>query len=349
MKTHLISGGCGFVGRNLVKRLLKTSEDRVVIVDDLSTGQHPDKWLPLPLSQERSDLAIYGSGNEVIFIQADFRAFLQRIDEYSHLIAKQYGIEGLIFHDVYHLAAIVGGRALIEADPIKVALDLAIDAEFFYWVSRYRPQRVLYPSSSAAYPISLQQSINAKGLREADIDFSEMKLPDMTYGWSKLTGEYLAQLTAKHYGISIACVRPFSGYGEDQDIDYPIPAIVQRVIRREDPLTVWGDGTQSRDFVHIEDVLDCMALAIDLISDGSAINIGTGNSTNFIEIIQHLCRLADYAPAIKTLPDKPVGVYARYADMTTTTKRLGWKAKISLEEGLKRVYLSQTQKLAVST
>ena len=60
------------------------------------------------------------------------------------------------FSDVFHFAAIVGGRAKIDGDPIMVALDLAIDAEFFYWISRHKPERVLYPSSSAAYPINKQ-------------------------------------------------------------------------------------------------------------------------------------------------------------------------------------------------
>ena len=121
-------------------------------------------------------------------------------------------------------AAIVGGRAKIDGDPMMVALDLSIDAEFFYWVTRHKPARVLYPSSSAAYPVSKQTEDNTIQLAEHDIDFNNMGQPDMTYGWTKLTGEYLAHIAAKHYGIKITCIRPFSGYGEDQDLTYPIPS-----------------------------------------------------------------------------------------------------------------------------
>jgi len=78
------------------------------------------------------------------------------------------------------------------------------------------------------------------------IDFTsgELGQPDMTYGWSKLTGEYLSCLAAKQYGVHIACVRPFSGYGEDQDLSYPVPAIAYRVARGDDPVAVWGTGEQ---------------------------------------------------------------------------------------------------------
>ena len=95
---------------------------------------------------------------------------------------------------------------------MMVALDLAIDAEFFYWICNNKPNRVLYPSSSAAYPIDLQTTDGAIALKESDIDFTRMGEPDMTYGWSKLTGEYLAKIAFKHYGVHITCIRPFSGY-----------------------------------------------------------------------------------------------------------------------------------------
>ncbi|MCK7536124.1 MAG: NAD-dependent epimerase/dehydratase family protein [Marinilabiliales bacterium] len=126
---------------------------------------------------------------------------------------------------------------------MAVALDLSIDAEFFYWITRHKPERVLYPSSSAAYPTSLQTESDAIALSEGDIDFKKnLGVPDMTYGWSKMTGEFLAQIAAKHYGVSVVCIRPFSGYGEDQDLTYPVPAIAARAARQEDPFEVWGSG-----------------------------------------------------------------------------------------------------------
>lgn len=347
MNAHLVSGGCGFVGRNLVKRLLKTTQDIIVMVDDLSTGTRPETWLDLPKVSTNKNIHIYGDEKRLIYWEGDFRNFLRLISEDEQFMERDYGIKLPRYKDVFHFAAIVGGRAKIDGDPMMVALDLSIDAEFFYWVTRYKPQRVMFPSSSAAYPIDLQTDTEALALKEEYIRFdSRLGQPDMTYGWSKLTGEYLAQITAKYYGISVACVRPFSGYGEDQDLTYPVPAIAARAAKKEDPFEVWGSGKQGRDFVHIDDCIDCILMAMDNISDGTAINIGSGKLTSFLEIIDLFCKFAGYKPTIKPLLDKPVGVHSRYADMHYVSDRFQWKPKVSLEEGMRRVYDAAVKKLA---
>lgn len=337
MKYHLVSGACGFVGRNLVKRILKSNNDRIIIVDNLSTGIHPDKWLSNP-SASLQDLAVY-ENERVYFFNGDFRVLLNKMTVNQNYIQDHYGLAFDKFTDVFHFAAIVGGRAKIDGDPMMVAIDLAIDAEFFYWVCNHKPSRVMYPSSSAAYPIDLQSDTDFVALKESDIDFDHnLGKPDMTYGWSKLTGEYLARIAAKYYGISVACVRPFSGYGEDQDLTYPIPAIALRAAKKEDPFEVWGSGKQGRDFVHIDDCIDAIFLAMDNITDGSAINIGAGRLYSFLEIIDVFAGFAGYQPTIKPLLDKPVGVHARHSDMSYVLEKYGWTPKISLAEGLKRVY-----------
>ncbi|MCF1190812.1 NAD-dependent epimerase/dehydratase family protein [Mangrovimonas sp. AS39] len=338
MKTHLISGGCGFVGRNMVKRLYNNTDDRIVFIDDLSVGTHPDTWLKIPKLKTINGLEVYGEEERLLFLKADFRKVLNALEQDPDFFNTEFNLNIDRFADVFHFAAIVGGRAKIDGDPIQVALDLAIDSEFFYWVSRHKPERVLYPSSSAAYPISLQTESNTLQLKESDIDFDNMGQPDMTYGWTKLTGEFLAQITAKHYGIHITCIRPFSGYGEDQDYSYPTPAIARRAVFKEAPFEVWGSGHQGRDFVHIDDVLDCVEVAMDNIHDGRAINIGQGILTSFRDLIGIFCEFAGYSPEIKPLLDKPVGVHSRYCDMTWVKENLGWEPKISIKEGMKRVY-----------
>lgn len=338
MKNHLVSGGCGFVGRNMVNRLYTSTPDRILFIDDLTVGIHPEKWIGQSLKRSIKDLEIYGDDERLLFIKGDFREFLRKIIADQYFIEKEYGLEISDFGDVFHFAAIVGGRAKIDGDPMMVALDLSIDAEFFYWVCRQKPERVLYPSSSAAYPVDLQTDTHAIALSESDIDFNNMGKPDMTYGWSKLTGEYLAKIAAEYYGVKVTCIRPFSGYGEDQDLTYPIPAIAARAANKENPFEVWGTGKQGRDFVHIDDVLDCTLLAMENITDGTAINIGMGKLTNFLEIIEVFTDFAGYKPEIKPLPDKPVGVHSRYCNMDFVKEKLGWEAKISIEEGMRRVY-----------
>lgn len=338
MKTHLISGGCGFVGRNMVKRLFATTADTILFIDDLSVGTHPSTWLAEPLTDEKSGVQYYGSEKRLIYIETDFREFVMEMAKNPEYIKTRYGLNIDKFADVFHFAAIVGGRAKIDGDPLLVARDLSIDAEFFYWITRQKPERVLYPSSSAAYPISLQTESDAIALKESDIDFNDMGQPDMTYGWTKLTGEFLAKIAASHYGIHITCIRPFSGYGEDQDLTYPTPAIARRAALKEDPFEVWGTGNQGRDFVHIDDILDITLLAMDKISDGTAINIGHGKLTSFLELIEIFTEFAGYKPTVKQLLDKPVGVHSRYSDMTWVKENLGWQPKISIKEGMRRVY-----------
>lgn len=345
MKYHLVSGGCGFVGRNVAKYLYRTTRDTIIIVDDLSVGVNPSQWIAVEdtfgtnqANRKEGNIEYWGEGDRIVFWEGDFRHFLLNAMEKENWLKDTFGVER--FSDVFHFAAIVGGRAKIDGDPMMVALDLAIDAEFFYWAVRHKPERVLYPSSSAAYPVDLQEETGHVALSEADIDFENGRLgqPDMTYGWSKLTGEYLARIAAAHYDLSVTCIRPFSGYGEDQDLSYPIPAIAARAAGKEDPFEVWGTGKQGRDFVHIEDCIDCILFAMDRIKDGRAINIGSGKITSFLEIIDIFTDFAGYKPAIKTLLDKPVGVHARYANMDYVFNELGWKPKIGLREGMKRVY-----------
>ena len=329
MKYHLITGACGFVGRNLTKRLLSKDDGILVAVDDLSRGRHPDEWL----SKSDNDGDSSYEDGKLLFYQSDIRDFLKQIQQEGHELADK------VFEDVYHFAAIVGGRTMIDGDPLAIALNLSIDAELFFWASRSKPKRILYPSSSAAYPVALQTKESNEALAESSISLEHMGMPDMTYGWSKITGEYLAQIAYKHYGISVTCIRPFSGYGEDQEEDYPIPAIAARIARKEDPVDVWGTGEQGRDFVHIDDVIDLMLLAMEHIQDGTAINIGSGKLTSFNEIIHLMTGFAGYSPIINKLLDKPVGTFSRYCDMSFVNSNLSWTPKISIEEGMRRMYM----------
>jgi nucleoside-diphosphate-sugar epimerase len=333
----LITGGCGFVGRHVVNYLLRQElSESIWIVDNLFTGKRPAQWLPRSflLQGKAGAREIYSDrGRTITFVNQDLRGFLR------DYLAGLFGDSSPTFGDVIHLASIVGGRSLIDGDPLLVATDLAIDADMFCWARVVKPERLLYASSSAAYPIRLQGALGSVPLREEEIGFqSELGVPDMTYGWSKLTGEYLAHIASKFYGLHVACVRPFSGYGEDQEPVYPIPAIAQRVARKEDPLLIWGTGQQARDFVHIDDCVEFMFLVLDGVSDGSAVNIGTGVLTTFIEIAKLLSDIAGYSPSLKPLLDKPVGVQNRYADVGRMREKFDWLPHIPLRDGLRRVY-----------
>lgn len=229
------------------------------------------------------------------------------------------------FDLIIHTAAIVGGRLIIENEPLAIGTDLSIDAEMFNWALKTKAKRIVYFSSSAAYPVSLQDK--PYKLKESDIKLDDPKLPDVMYGWSKITGELLAD-AAKKKGLNVYTFRPFSGYGEDQDLDYPFPSFIKRIKDKENPFTIWGDGNQVRDFIHIDDIVN--AVFTTMYEDvRKPVNLGTGRPTSFNE----LARLMG-AKNIEHDLSKPVGVQYRCAD--TTFMNSIYKPKITLEEGIKR-------------
>ena len=238
------------------------------------------------------------------------------------------------FDLIVHLAAIVGGRDTIENDPLSVASDLSIDSEFFNWAVRTKQTKIIYFSSSAAYPINLQHMGSTHKLIESDINLMDIKSPDFTYGWSKLSGEYLASF-AKQYGIKVYVFRPFSGYGETQSLDYPFPSFIQRVKERVEQFEIWGDGTQVRDFIHIDDIINATMRAVELDIEGP-INLGSGIPTSFNELSELIFKISGWRPknGVRHLTKNPVGVMYRCSD---NSKMLSfYKPKISLEEGIKR-------------
>jgi GDP-L-fucose synthase len=249
------------------------------------------------------------------------------------------------FDYVFHLAAMVGGRLMIENNPLAVADDLAIDAEYWGWAKETRPGKTACFSSSAAYPVKLQRPDGYVLLREDMISFDDdIGMPDMSYGWAKLTCEYLARSAYRKHGLRSICYRPFSGYGEDQDDAYPFPSICKRALenRGAEVLHVWGTGAQMRDFIHIEDCVDGVMTTIDKIDDGGAVNLSTGIFTSFIEFAELAAGIAGYHPQVKGLSDKPAGVHARGGD-TAKQKQLGFQYKIAFRSGIERAlnYYSQ--------
>lgn len=301
-KRVLITGGCGFVGRHFTKRLINDGY-KVVCVDNLvsESAKHPNQW--------------FNECDNFIFINQDCRDYLKDCRE-------EYDI-------VIHLAAIVGGRSNMENHPMSVAEDLSIDASFFTWIVKNKEniKHVIYFSSSAAYPIEYQQNdSNKKVLSESMIDLEGMNIgkPDLTYGWSKLTGEYLARVCKEQYSIKIAIYRPFSGYGEDQDEVYPFIGILKRVMRRESPIEIWNDSI--RDFVHVDDIVDYVMDSYRVCNND--INIGTGIGISFSDLAKRMMRIYGHEAEIKVLNDKPKGVYYRVAEK-------GINTKISLDKGIK--------------
>ena len=234
------------------------------------------------------------------------------------------------FDQVIHLAAVVGGRKMIESSPLALAVDLAIDAEMFGWALRTKPKNITYFSSSAAYPIFLQApGMPPLRLQETFIDLNMIQTPDLTYGWAKLTGEMLA-VHARAQGLKVQVFRPFSGYGSDQALDYPFPSFIARGWKKSHPFEIWGDGTQVRDFIHINDIVQAVITAWD--TDIETVNLATGRATSFNELARLVADAVGYTPTIRHLEAEPVGVAYRVGD--AKLMKTFYTPKISLEEGI---------------
>ena len=255
------------------------------------------------------------------------------VDIKNGLDARKFFAEDNTHFDlVVHLAAIVGGRATIEGAPLSVAVDLAIDSELFQWALRTKPDRIIYYSSSAAYPVQFQELEDRIKLKEEHINLSDIMSPDYTYGWAKLTGEILAGYAEKE-GLRVHVFRPFSGYGEDQSLDYPFPSFIKRGVEKADPFVIWGTGNQTRDFIHMEDVVAATLEAVKQNIEGP-VNLGLGIPTSFNELAEMVVKECGYSPEFERKLGAPEGVQYRVCN---PSKMLSfYKPQISLEEGIHR-------------
>jgi len=318
MRKILITGAAGFVGRHLTRRFLEFG-DEVHAVDSIveyTGGIDPFDGWPLFNPLEYKNFHFY---------REDCRDYFKRVmdDDFDYC---------------FHLAAMVGGRLMIENNPLAVADDLAIDSAYWQWAKKTKPRKSVCFSSSAAYPIKYQQEGSYQLLREDMINLdSDIGMPDMSYGWAKLTNEYLAKLAYQKHGLKSVIYRPFSGYGEDQDDAYPFPSICKRAMscRGESVLAVWGTGEQMRDFIHIEDCVDGILKTMDLIDDAGAVNLSTGIYTSFKEFARMAAEICGYQPRVIGMSNKPAGVFARAGD-TTKQISLGFTYQIDFRTGIER-------------
>lgn len=305
MSTALITGAAGFVGRHFTRHLREQGW-KVWAIDTAYAD-----WL-----SEQMDAREYFS--------------------LPHVRPASYDL-------VLHCAAVVGGRQVIDHQPLAQAVNLELDAALFRWALRARPGRVVYFSSSAVYPALLQRKGVFNRMREDLVDGKlsgpSAGIPDQLYGWAKLTGEHLA-CRARDEGLAVTVVRPFSGYGEDQEDCYPFPAFIDRALRREDPFFIWGSGDQVRDFIHIDDIIEA-TLELTQRGTNGPYNLGSGVGTSMRHLAQMICHQAGYAPEFEAMPTAPSGVAWRVASVEKLFSVR--PPRVTLDQGIKRALKSRQE------
>ncbi len=302
----LITGSAGFVGRHMVAELQRRG------------------WDIRSFDLEPMDVAVDLRGPAHLHVIMD--------------VLNAFRVETERYDLVVHAAASSPHRAAIDGEPQHFAKNLQLDAAMFDWAVRTRQGRVLYLSSSAAYPIAYQDWTERQALVEGDIQLgAKLMQPDAVYGWAKLTGEILAE-QARKAGLPVTVVRPFSGYGEDQNENFPFRALVERARRREDPFVIWGDGNQVRDWVHIDDVVAGM-LAVAASGTEDPVNLCTGVGWSMVELAHIACDQVGYKPTFQYLADKPAGVAYRVGDPTRFQQY--YQPTVSLADGVARALRSE--------
>ncbi|MFZ0274365.1 MAG: NAD-dependent epimerase/dehydratase family protein [Acidobacteriaceae bacterium] len=293
----LVTGGAGFIGSNLALALLERG-DSVVILDDLSSG-----WATnLPASTRAQ------------FIRAD-------VCDSRYVRDAMEGVSC-----VFHLAASVGNKRSID-HPVRDAEINVLGTLQVLEAARAAGVRKIVVSSSAA----VFGELKTLPIRE-----DHPVEPDSPYGASKLGAEKETLAFGKLHSIETVCLRYFNVYGPRQRFDAygnVIPIFVFQALR-EEPLTIFGDGKQTRDFVHVGDVVQANLKAADTPGVRGAFNIGSGTRISINGLVDRLRTTMDGLLPVRYAPARPGDVRDSLADITAARTAFGFEPRIGLTTGL---------------
>jgi len=290
----LVTGGAGFIGSHLVDRLIERGQG-VVVIDNLSTGK-----------------------KENLNPKADF--FCLDIRDFKKIKPIFKGIEC-----VFHLAAIPSVPLSVE-DPIKTSqVNTMGTLNVFKAAIDSKVKRIIFASSSSVYG------------NQKKLPLKEEMVPNpiSPYGLQKLVGEKFAQLFTQLYKIPIISLRYFNVYGPRIDFRSDYSLVIGKFLRLKKegkPLTIFGDGKQTRGFCYIDDVIEANIRAMESkkIKGGEVINIGGEESYSINYLAQLLGGKKKYLA-----PRKGDPLHTR-ADITLARRLLNWSPKIDFKEGIQK-------------
>jgi len=246
MEKFLITGGCGFIGSHLAEKLIKKNK-KVIIIDDLSTGNL------------RNISYILTHPNLTVIIDT---------------ILNNYIVEELIkkVDFVFHLAAVVGVKKVIENPVSSIIVNIEGTYNVLKYCAKYK-KKVLVASTSEIYG----KSKDVPFLEEADIIIGSTKKKRWSYACTKAIDEFLSFAFYEEYKLPVIVVRLFNTVGPRQSERYGmvIPRFVKQALTGN-PITVFGNGEQSRCFIHVKDAVECLIKLIEKEeSYGDLFNIGS--------------------------------------------------------------------------
>jgi nucleoside-diphosphate-sugar epimerase len=318
-KKVLVTGGGGFIGSNLVERLLALGA-AVRVVDNLERGRMENLSGVLP---------------HIDFIKDDLR----------HLEVCQRACRGMDI--VVHLAAKVGGIKYYLDHPGEVLIEnVLMDSFMLQAAIESNVQSYLYASSAHVYPRERQMNPDAPPLSEGDALPAN---PDLSYGWAKLLGEkQIEYMMAQGIDLKAAIVRLIGVYGKNQDLDLEtgsaIPVFARRAVEYpgRTPFRVWGNGEETRSYCYIDDVLDGMLLAIEKLDTHrllGPINLGNEGRIKMGELAEEVIKVSGKDIRIVYDNSKPTLIWGQAVDCSKARQVLdGWKPNVPIQEGLRLTY-----------
>jgi UDP-glucose 4-epimerase len=295
-KNVLVTGGAGFIGSNLVKQLLD-GENIVTVIDDFSSG-FKTNLDPFPL---------------VKIIEGD-------ICDKKLVEKAMIGVEV-----VFHLAASVGNKRSIDFPFIDAEINIIGTLNILEAARKVGVKKIVTSSSAAIFG----------ELKTMPIKEDHPAEPDSPYGCSKLYKEKICLSYSKLYNIEVVCLRYFNVYGPNQHFDEygnVIPNFVFRMLRK-DPIIIYGDGEQTRDFVHVYDVVQANLKAADSIGVSGAFNIASGSLISINKLAEIIARGYNSA-TIEYKPERPGDVRNSLADISLAFQKFNYVPKVDIEEGI---------------
>ena len=316
-KRVLITGGAGFIGYHLGKRLANRKDYRITIADNFFRGKRDDDFK-----------ALIARPN-VEFIKGDLtdpRVWKRLGGGYDH---------------VYHLVGINGTRLFYEIphEVLRIGVSTTMNAlDWFHTQNKKQDAKILYTSSNEAYASGFDLGIIDLPTPEtAPLVISDTYNPRWSYGGQKLIGELFFINYARAYGLRMSIVRPHNFYGPRAGYEHVIPEIVGRASKKAEPFTIFG-ADDTRSFCYIDDAVEAIHRVMESKkTDGDTYHIGTKEETAIKDLVDHIFYELDWHPKKTVIQKSPQGsVKRRLADVSKIKKDTGWYAKTSLKKGLKK-------------
>ncbi|HEX4956076.1 MAG TPA: GDP-mannose 4,6-dehydratase [Thermoanaerobaculia bacterium] len=306
-KRVLVTGGAGFIGSHLTRRLLARG-DRVTALDDFNDFYDPAK--------KRLNVQPFLADSAWRLVEGDIRD--------AELVEGLFR-EGA-FDAVVHLAARAGVRPSLAEPILYEDVNCIGTLRLLEAARRHGPKTFLFGSSSSVY------GINEK-VPFAETD--EVNLPISPYATTKRAGELLCFNYHHLYGLETTCLRFFTVYGPAQRPEMAIHKFTD-LLARGKAVPLYGDGSTRRDYTYVDDIVDGLVASLDLSPGFEIVNLGGAETTSLAELVEWLAAELAVPPLIEYLPTQPGDVPITYADVSKARQLLGYSPKIPIREGLRR-------------